>query len=61
MKNYIIAVIIVFGLLILSRIRPLLNNTASAGIILSTFVEYAFFVWGILVLRKNKNNCEKQE
>ncbi|MFW6263099.1 MAG: hypothetical protein ACOC34_03610 [Thermotogota bacterium] len=61
MKNYIIVVIIVFGLLILSRIQPLLNNTASPEIILSTFVEYAFFVWGILVLRKNrKKDSDKQ-
>lgn len=57
-KNiYIKSVMIVFGLLILSRIPDLLNNGLSPVTLVSSIVELCFIIWGILVLR---NNTEKQ-
>ncbi len=61
MKKYIIAVLVLFGFLLLSRIPAFLDGTASGETIISSFVEYAFLVWGILVLRKNKKGDGKQE
>lgn len=54
---YIKAVMIVFGLLIMSRIPDLLNNGLSPVTLVSSVVELCFVIWGILVLR---NNTEKQ-
>lgn len=56
MSMYIKAVMIVFGLLILSRIPDLLNNGLSPAILVSSIVELCFIIWGMLVLR---NNTEK--
>jgi len=50
---YIKSVMIVFGLLIISRIPDFLNNGLSPVIIVSSIVELCFIIWGILVLRKN--------
>jgi hypothetical protein len=50
--TYIKAVLVVFGLLILSRIPAFFNGTLDAITIVSTIVELGFFIWGILVLRK---------
>ena len=50
--TYIRAVLIVFGLLILTRIPAFINGTLDAITIVSTIVELGFFIWGILVLRK---------
>lgn len=50
--TYIKAVLVVFGLLILSRIPAFLSGQLDGVTIVSTIVELAFFVWGILVLRK---------
>jgi len=54
---YIKAVMIVFGLLILSRIPDFLNSGLNPVIIVSSIVELCFIIWGILVLR---NNTDKQ-
>jgi len=51
---YIKAVMVVFGLLILSRIPDLLNNGMNPVTLVSSIVELCFIVWGILVLR-NEN------
>ncbi|MGD8749841.1 MAG: hypothetical protein PVG14_00390 [Anaerolineales bacterium] len=51
-KTYIKAVLVVFGLLILSRIPAFVNGTLDAMTIVSTLVELVFFIWGILLLRK---------
>lgn len=50
--RFIKAVMVVFGLLILSRIPPFINGSLDAITIVSTIVELGFFIWGILVLRK---------
>lgn len=54
---YIKSVMIVFGLLIMSRIPDFLNNGLSPVILVSSIVELCFIIWGILVLR---NDTEKQ-
>lgn len=51
-STYIIAVLVVFGLLILSRIQAFINGDLDAITIVSTIVELGFFIWGLLVLRK---------
>jgi hypothetical protein len=51
-ETYIKAVLVVFGLLILSRIPAFINGSLDPVTIVSTIVELAFFVWGILLLRK---------
>lgn len=53
-STYIKAVLVVFFLLILSRIRPMIGGTIDAEIIVSTVVEFIFVVWGILVVRFNR-------
>jgi hypothetical protein len=50
--TFIKAVLVVFGLLILSRIPAFINGTLDAVTIVSTIVELGFFIWGIMVLRK---------
>jgi len=50
--TYIKAVLVVFGLLILSRIPAFINGSRVAVTIVSTIVEMGFFVWGILILRR---------
>jgi hypothetical protein len=51
-NNYIRAVLIVFWLLILTRIPAFMTGNLDAITIVSTIVELGFFVWGLLVLRK---------
>jgi len=50
--TYIKAVLVVFGLLILSRIPAFINGCLDAITIVSTIVELGFFIWGLLVLSK---------
>ncbi len=50
--TYIRAVLVVFGLLILGRIPAFFNGSLDTVTVVSTFVEFAFFIWGILLLRK---------
>ncbi len=55
MKNketYIKAVLVVFGLLLLSRIPAFINGRLDAITVISSIVELGFFIWGILILRK---------
>lgn len=51
--NYIRAVLVVFWLLILSRIPAFMTGNLDAITIVSTVVELGFFVWGILILRNH--------
>lgn len=50
--NYIRAVLVVFWLLILTRIPAFMMGNLDAITIVSTIVELGFFIWGLLVLRK---------
>ena len=50
--TYIKAVLVVFGLLILSRIPAFFRGSLDVITIVSTIVELGFFIWGILLLRK---------
>lgn len=50
--NYIRAVLVVFWLLFLSRIPAFMMGNLDAITIVSTVVELGFFVWGLLILRK---------
>lgn len=52
-RHFIRAVLVVFWLLILSRIPAFINGTLGPITIVSTVVELGFFVWGILILRNN--------
>lgn len=56
--TYIKAVLVVFGLLILSRIPAFINGSLDGVTIVSTIVELSFFVWGIMLLIKNKHKKE---
>ncbi|WP_375568885.1 hypothetical protein ABWH93_14085 [Seohaeicola saemankumensis] len=49
-ENYIRAVLVVFWLLILSRIPAFINGTMDAMTIVSTVVELGFFMWGVVIL-----------
>ena len=55
MKNketYITAVLVVFGLLLLSRVPAFINGSLDAITVVSSIVELGFFIWGMLILRK---------
>lgn len=52
--NYIKAVLVVFGLLILSRIPVLVTGNLNRATLISTVVEFIFFVWGIVLIAKKK-------
>jgi uncharacterized membrane protein len=59
MKNkntYISAVLVVFWLLILTRIPAFINGNLDAVTIVSTVVELVFFIWGILILRSKRQS-----
>ena len=51
--TFIRAVLVVFWLLILSRVPAFLNGTMDAVTMVSTVVELGFFVWGIVILRQS--------
>lgn len=50
--NYIRAVLVVFWLLLLSRIPAFMMGNLDAMTVVSTVVELGFFIWGILILRR---------
>ncbi len=50
-SNYIRAVLVVFWLLILTRIPAFVIGTPDPVTIVSTIVELIFVVWGIMLLR----------
>jgi len=52
-KHYIRAVLVVFWLLILTRIPAFIDGTWEPITIVSTVVEAGFFIWGIVILRNN--------
>jgi hypothetical protein len=52
-ENFIRAVLVVFWLLILSRLPAFINGTLDAMILVSTIVELGFFIWGIVILRRS--------
>lgn len=51
-ENYIRAVLVVFWLLVLSRIPAFINGTLDGVTLVSTAVELGFFLWGMVILRK---------
>lgn len=50
-ETFIRSVLVVFWLLILSRIPAFINGTMDAMTIVSTVVELGFFIWGLVILR----------
>ncbi len=50
--NYIRAVLVVFWLLILTRIPAFITGNLDPITIVSTVVELGFLLWGILILRR---------
>ena len=52
-RHFIRAVLVVFWLLVLTRIPAFINGTLDPITIVSTVVELGFFVWGILTLRND--------
>lgn len=51
--NFIRAVLVVFWLLILSRIPAFINGTLDGVVLVSTVVELVFFLWGMMLLRRS--------
>jgi hypothetical protein len=51
-STYIKAVLVVFGLLLLSRIPAFIDGSLDAITVISSVVELGFFIWGLLILRK---------
>jgi len=49
--NFIRAVLVVFWLLILTRIPAFMTGNLDVITLISTVVELSFFVWGVLILR----------
>jgi hypothetical protein len=50
--RYIQAVLVVFCLLILSRIPSFIHGKVDGVLIVSTLIELVFFIWGMLILKK---------
>ncbi len=51
--NFIRAVLVVFWLLILTRIPAFVTGNLDGITIVSTIVELGFFIWGIVILRES--------
>lgn len=49
--NFTRAVLVVFWLLILTRIPAFITGNLDGITLVSTIVELGFFIWGILILR----------
>ena len=58
--TYIKAVLVVFGLLVLSRMPALVDGDLDGVTVVSTIVELAFLIWGIVVLRRGTTSQEHQ-
>lgn len=52
-ENFIRAVLVVFWLLILSRLPAFVTGNLDAMTLVSSVVELGFFVWGIVLLRRS--------
>jgi hypothetical protein len=50
--TYIKAVLVVFGLLLVSRIPAFISGTLDTITVVSSVVELGFLIWGVLILRK---------
>lgn len=50
--TYIKAILIVFGLLLLSRIIAFSARNVDLVTIISTIVELLFFIWGLVLITK---------
>ncbi len=55
--NYIRAVLVVFWLLILTRIPAFMTGNLDVITIVSTVVELGFFIWGIVLLRNSPHTA----
>lgn len=51
--NFIRAVLVVFWLLILSRIPAFISGAVNGVVLVSTVVELVFFIWGMMLLRRS--------
>lgn len=49
---YIQSVMVVFGLLIISRIPSIINGSLDTITIVSTIVELLFIMWGFFVIKR---------
>lgn len=58
-ENFIRAVLVVFWLLILSRIPAFINGTMGVVTIVSTLVELSFLIWGIVILRSQRGSVRR--
>ena len=56
--NFIRAVLVVFWLLILTRIPAFMSGNLDALAVVSTVVELGFFIWGIVLLRSNSQTSK---
>ncbi|MEL6525557.1 MAG: hypothetical protein AAFQ07_07590 [Chloroflexota bacterium] len=56
--TYIQAVLVVFWLLILTRIPAFINGTLDPVTLVSTIVELVFVIWGILLLRSQPESIQ---
>ena len=52
---YIKSILLVFVFLILSRIPSFLSTGLTPLIMVQSIVEIIFIIWGVLVLKSNKN------
>jgi hypothetical protein len=59
--NYIRAVLVVFWLLILTRVPAFMTGDLDVLTLVSTVVEVAFFIFGIVVLRSRRETGPKYE
>lgn len=59
-NTYIRSVLVVFWLLILTRIPAFITGNLDGVTLVSTVVELVFFIWGILLLRQNISEPAKQ-
>lgn len=53
-RTYIKTVVVLFGLLVLSRVPALVQNGLSPLLLVSSVVELIFVIWGLLVLKKDQ-------
>lgn len=51
-ETYIKAVLVVFGLLILTRVPGFVSGEIDGVLVVSTIVELIFLVWGLTLLRR---------
>jgi hypothetical protein len=57
-SNFIRAVVVVFWLLILTRIPAFINGSLDGITFVSTVVELGFFIWGVMLLRTQPDHSQ---